>query len=1336
MRRPQALISSLDRFVLLSVAAGLIGAVQPGHAAQDSRTEELSKKPENHATTVSLQNELRQEEPEALAQAARKHGDPMRGAVVFYQRQLACAECHLPDDKGRRLGPDLARPNKNTSGAHIVESLLQPSKTIRKGYEAATLLTKDGKTLTGLLLEETPDTLILGDTQRLQTRTVPKAEIAARNRKQTSLMPAGLANQMGTRQQFLDLVRYLTEIAEEGPARARELRPPESLIARPPLPEYEKHIDHAGLIRDLGEENFERGRAIYNRLCANCHGTHERRGSLPDARRFFEEEFKNGSDPYSMYRTLTYGFGRMAPQTWMVPRQKYDVIHYIREAYLQEDNPGQYVAIDRQYLSRLPEGETRGPEPSNIGPWANMNYGPHLTASFEVGRDGSNIAYKGIAVRLDPGPGGVSRGRHWIVYDHDTLRAAGAWSGEEFCDWNSIRFNGRHGVHPHALGEVHFANPTGPGWADPETHDFDDPRLRGRDDRPYGPLPRDWAHYEGMYHFGNRVILSYTVGKTRILEMPGLKTTDAAPVITRTFKIGPRPDDLVLQVAHRNPGHTLRLLKKPKPNKSKRRLAVFAPRTRPATAHDDKPEPFAFDGRSFVDVAGPGAFDLTGGDYSITARVKTEDGGTIIAKAPQTGDWMPNGKSLFIRGGRLVFDIGWVGAVTSQRRVDDGRWHDVAMTWDRESARVRLYIDGRLDAEGTLRPKDATENHVVRLGYTSPDFPEQQSSFRGRMHAVRFYSRRLDSGEVTRLAEGEAVERGLLARWDFEKLQGKTVPDATGSEHDGTIRRDGQTASRDDIVVAGLAPGIPGAEWLSTADGDLRLRLPACETPLRFTLWTAAVGEMPGVTSLSESLDFEQPGRDLEAWTNGGPPRWPARLETQPELGDANGPFAVDVLAHPRNNPWFCRMRFTAFDFFPQGRRAAVCTWDGDVWLADGVDDPGNGLTWQRIASGLFQPLGLKIVDGKIHVTCRDQIVVLHDLNGDGETDFYENFNNDHQVTEHFHEFATGLQTDAEGNFYYAKAGRHGKRAVVPHHGTLLRVGPDGSETEIVATGFRAPNGVCVNPDGTFFMTDQEGHWTPKNRINHVREGGFYGYMWGYHDVEDTADSAMQPPVCWITNEFDRSPAEPLWVPDDAWGPLGGTLLNFSYGYGKIFTVPHETFDGRTQGGVSPLPLPRFPTGLVRGRFHPADGQLYTCGMFAWAGDQQQPGGFYRVRYTGEPVHVPTDLKARRRELRITFSGRLDRASAGTPENYSIRVWSLKRTAEYGSEHYNERALQVADAELSEDGRTVTLAIPQLAETQGMAIRYSLKSVAGKPVESAVHNTIHRLPAADRPRDR
>ena len=121
-----------------------------------------------------------------------------------------------------------------------------------------------------------------------------------------------------------------------------------------------------------------------------------------------------------------------------------------------------------------------------------------------------------------------------------------------------------------------------------------------------------------------------------------------------------------------------------------------------------------------------------------------------------------------------------------------------------------------------------------------------------------------------------------------------------------------------------------------------------------------------------------------------------------------------------------------------------------------------------------------------------------------------------------------------------------------------MKVSKDGSKTEILATGFRATNGVCLNPDGTFFVTDQEGFWNPKNRINLVKSGQFYGNMWGYHDVRDASDSAMEQPVVWITNAMDRSPAEMLRVPNDSWGPLNGSLLSLSYGYGKIFVVPYE----------------------------------------------------------------------------------------------------------------------------------------------------------------------------------
>jgi hypothetical protein len=232
--------------------------------------------------------------------------------------------------------------------------------------------------------------------------------------------------------------------------------------------------------------------------------------------------------------------------------------------------------------------------------------------------------------------------------------------------------------------------------------------------------------------------------------------------------------------------------------------------------------------------------------------------------------------------------------------------------------------------------------------------------------------------------------------------------------------------------------------------------------------------------------------------------------------------------------------------------------------------------------------------------------------------------------------------------------------------------------------------------------------------------------MFGYHDVSDSSDSAMEPPLCWITNAFDRSPAELLWVESPRWGVLNGALLNLSYGYGKVFLVPHERAGGVLQGGMIALPVPLFPTGIMRGRFHPGDGHLYLCGMFAWAGNATQPGGLYRLRATGRPMQLPIELHARHSQLELTFTEPLD-AIGLDAKAVQISTWSLKRSASYGSKHYDERPLAVRGAALSSDGRTLTLEVPELAPTWCMEIRYTLRARDGELVSGVIHNTIHAL---------
>ena len=458
-----------------------------------------------------------------------------------------------------------------------------------------------------------------------------------------------------------------------------------------------------------------------------------------------------------------------------------------------------------------------------------------------------------------------------------------------------------------------------------------------------------------------------------------------------------------------------------------------------------------------------------------------------------------------------------------------------------------------------------------------------------------------------------------------------------------------------------------------------------------------------------------------------GRAHYPETIKTFVTNGKEEGPYAVDLLTPPFENPWACRMKLSGIDFFKDANIAAACATDGDIWLIKGLLNPSGELTWQRIGSGLFQPLGIKVVEEKIYVTCRDQLVLLRDLNGDMETDFYESFNHDHQVTDHFHEFAMGLQTDKEGNFYYAKSGRHAREALIPQHGTLLKVSADGSKTDIIATGFRAANGVCINPDGSFIVTDQQGYWNPMNRINWVKGvGKFYGNMWGYNPPKDSSRKAMEQPLVWLDMKYDRSPSEMVWVDSKKWGALNGGLLSLSYGYGKIQYVLNETVNGQEQGAVIDLPGVKFLTGVMRGRFNPTDGQLYACGMSAWGTNQMmRGGGLYRVRYTGKTIPIPVKMKVLEKSIMLDFDSPLDQNTASDLSNFEVKTWQLLRSKKYGSDRLSQKILKVTKSQA--EGKSLKLSIENLEKVDVITIDYKIKNTKGETLSGSIQGTIHQL---------
>ena len=499
----------------------------------------------------------------------------------------------------------------------------------------------------------------------------------------------------------------------------------------------------------------------------------------------------------------------------------------------------------------------------------------------------------------------------------------------------------------------------------------------------------------------------------------------------------------------------------------------------------------------------------------------------------------------------------------------------------------------------------------------------------------------------------------------------------------------------------------------------------------------AIVSIRPLTATLSADKRVPTPGSvNLKKLLAGGPAQWEPSLVTVGHVSQDTSAYVVDTVALPETNPWRSPLKLTGLDFFSDGR-CAVSTLNGDVWVASGLSSNLARVVWKRFATGLFQPLGLRIRDDVIYVLGRDRIYRLQDLNEDGEADKYESFNGDVDVYPTYHAFSYDLHTDRAGNFYFVTDGNM-VDPNLPLHGSLLKVNRDGSLLEEVATGFRAGNGMGIGPNDEITVSDNQGHWTPASKISWIKPGGFYGYggdpRTNLFPRQRKAPVAFDAPLCWIPITADNSSGSQVWAVSDRWGPLQGHLLHTSYGKSALFHVMTEEVGGQWQGGVVQFPL-QFASGIMRARFHPVDGQLYVCGLKGWQTTGARDGCLQRVRYTGRPMYLPLSLQSRTNGIQITFASGLTQPSASDVQNYAVSQWNYRWSREYGSPDFSVRrpnekgrdTLSVKRATLAPEGRSVFLEIEDMQPAMQTRIKYRLQAQDGTMVEQEIFSTIHRL---------
>ncbi|MGJ8680814.1 c-type cytochrome [Paraglaciecola sp.] len=533
-------------------------------------------------------------------------------------------------------------------------------------------------------------------------------------------------------------------------------------------------------------------------------------------------------------------------------------------------------------------------------------------------------------------------------------------------------------------------------------------------------------------------------------------------------------------------------------------------------------------------------------------------------------------------------------------------------------------------------------------------------------------------------------------------------------------------------------------------DGIFYIEIPSSTAPQEFY-----------ISYSKDFIESELASQNLLSMIKGGDQRWPETVVLKGQVNSSSSEsFVVDQIPLPFDNPYQSLIRFAGFDFFANGTKAAFATWNGDVWIASGLDKKLENITWKRYAAGMNETLGLRIVDDVIYVTGKDQITRLHDLNNNGEADYYENFNNDIKITANFHEFSFGLQTDQAGNFYMAKAspvkaGGRGFDVTHDHHGIVMKVSPDGKKSEIVLSGLRAPGGLSVSSDGKTITTgENEGTYVQACKINYAQKGDFMGVIHPGNGRQ--LEQGYTPPLAYLPMQADNSGGGQVWVPDGAWGDLAGSLIHLSYGQSKAYTVIKESDKKQVQGGAIALPF-KLMSSAMRARFNPANTkEMYIVGFKGWQTNATLTSAINRITYTNKPLPRVKDYRTTEKGIYLTFNRPLNPESAIDLSNYNLERWNYLYSQQYGSAHFatntSKQVLQkyrqtesksigrvgiasnrsgekvyVTSVQLQGDKKTVFLKIHDMKPVDQLKINYSVETTTGQKIQQTLYSTIYNL---------
>jgi len=478
------------------------------------------------------------------------------------------------------------------------------------------------------------------------------------------------------------------------------------------------------------------------------------------------------------------------------------------------------------------------------------------------------------------------------------------------------------------------------------------------------------------------------------------------------------------------------------------------------------------------------------------------------------------------------------------------------------------------------------------------------------------------------------------------------------------------------------------------------------------------------------SVDVDKANLNVPRDANGRPYVATLDYDVLPRLTALHPSFRLDNLAPPGFEPKVGGMAFR------NDGKLVVASWDldGAVFLID--PDAPQEQRVRRIAEGLHEPLGLTIVDDRVFVLQKQELTELVDTDGDEVIDRYRAVSYDWPSSSNFHSFAFGLEHRDE-HFYFLLSicvlpGGASCPEQLPTQGKLLRADHAGN-VEVVASGFRTPNGITFGPGGELFVTDNQGDWLPSSKLLLVEEGGFYGSR-AVPDAGVLERQEISPAVWLPQDEVGNSPTQPLVLTE---GPYSGQLIFGDVYNGGIKRVFLESVNGRPQGAAF-----HFSAGLqgaVNRLLRGADGAIYVgeVGNPPNWGEYDKPWfGLERLQWTGNEAFEILAVRAQSDGFLIELTQALAAGLELSPADVLAKQWFYYPNEQYGGPKYDETALAVGDVEVAQDRRSIRLRIPALKAGYVVYLRLAdrLRSATDQTLWTAeAWYTLNAIPEAAPP---